>query len=397
MSRYNPKTVLRQTSNFLLKEFFESRSVEIDVAWEELRETKIQAIFDAFQALPDEVRQPIEVILQELHQIASSDEGILQLIRESSRDGLADALEQFDSRYDKAIWTYMNEPDTWDAAVRFYASDLLSKRYWYVRQCPVLEPNCTEEAVLHLQNLLSAFFVEGQGRGHHCFVEHLRRSDEKDYFFVYLSNYAETYQTWDTENELVRRNQRHAFEVIFAYDRTTGILDTFAQGGKAVREPIQELFATAILGQEIPPEEIGQVIYNLQELRSPSFVFSTDPMDRVTHVAIQSLQLRAKSHRSELITIKRNNNSDEIHELIRAALDQSNVPLHATEVVRATIKMTIATESRPRSLTFDLTANSCNLKSKPETMRLIAEKYLVNWRIAPAAEKQQEETLARVT
>lgn len=54
MSRYNPKTVLRQTSNSLLNEFFELRSVELDVAWEELRETKIQSIFEAFQRLAEE-------------------------------------------------------------------------------------------------------------------------------------------------------------------------------------------------------------------------------------------------------------------------------------------------------------------------------------------------------
>lgn len=73
MSRYNPKTVLRQTSNSLLKEFFESRSVELDVAWEELRETKIKPVFDVMQRLPEEVRRPIEVILQEVHQVVSSD------------------------------------------------------------------------------------------------------------------------------------------------------------------------------------------------------------------------------------------------------------------------------------------------------------------------------------
>ena len=205
MSQYNPKTVLRQTSNSLLKEFFESRSVELDVAWEELHETKIQAVFDALQRLPEEARQPIEIVLQEVHQIASSEEGILQLVRESSNDGFADKLEQFDSRYDKAIWAYMHEPATWDSAVRFHASDSLSKRYWYARQCPAVEPDCSEEAVLHLQNLLSIFFIEGQGRGHHCLVEHLRRNDGQDYFFVYLSNYAETYQTWDNSHVAVQR------------------------------------------------------------------------------------------------------------------------------------------------------------------------------------------------
>ena len=396
MGQYNPRTVLRQTSNVLLREFFESMSVEFDVEWKEMRETQIEPVFFTMQRLPDEVREPIDLILKEVHLIASSDEGILQLIREGSGDGFAETLEQFDSRYDKAIWTFMNAPDTWDAASRFHEADSLSKRYWHASQCPTLEPDCSEEAVSRLRDLISAFFVEGQGRGHHCQVDHLRRSDGQDYFFVYLSNYVATYQTWSKENELVRRSQRHAFEVIFAYGRTTGVLNTFAQGGKAVREPILERFTTAILGQEIPPDKLGNVIYNLQVLKSPDFRFSTDPMDRVTHVAIQSMQLRANSHRSELIAITRNNDSDQIHELIRDALDQGKVPLHAAEVVRATIKMQIATARRSRTLTFDLTESTSNLKSKPEAMRAIAEKYLPRWGIAPRAETRQEEELAHV-
>lgn len=177
MGRYNPKTVLRQTSNSLLREFFAIQGVRTTIQWDELRETKIDPIFEALQRLPEKERQAIDIVLQDIHLIASSDAGIQQLIRENRSDGFAETLENFDSRYDKALWAYMNSPDTFGAAVRFYASDTLSKRYWHARKCQAIRPDCSEEATVHLQILLSGFYVETQGRGHHCLVEHLRRSD----------------------------------------------------------------------------------------------------------------------------------------------------------------------------------------------------------------------------
>lgn len=48
MSQYNPRTVFRQTSNLLLREFFETKGHQLGVEWEQLRETQIQGVYDAF-------------------------------------------------------------------------------------------------------------------------------------------------------------------------------------------------------------------------------------------------------------------------------------------------------------------------------------------------------------
>ena len=42
MAHYNPKTVLRQVSNALLREFFEGKGHHLAIAWDEITETQIQ-------------------------------------------------------------------------------------------------------------------------------------------------------------------------------------------------------------------------------------------------------------------------------------------------------------------------------------------------------------------
>ena len=383
MGRYNPRTVLRQTSNALLQEFFESYGHVFDVAWEQIRETQIEGIFEAMRDLPEAKRRELEVVLQDVHRVASSDEGIRVLVRENQADGFVEKLEAFDSRYDKAVWTCLNYPDMWKDAVRFFVTDNLSKRYW-VRRLGTggLEVDTLNERLEELRASLSAFFIEQQGRGHHCLVEHLRRSDGVDYFFAYLSNYAGTYQSWDGQNQLTRRSERRTFEVVFAYDRVTGALDTYVQGGKAIREPVQEFFSNSILGTSLPEESPDGCVYDIEPLKFRDFQFPTDPDDGVMNVTIKSMQLEVKMHRGEVITVKSKNDTDSIHDLLENDLNQQEIPLSQLRVHRATVSLKLAGRGRTRTLTFDLTSNACNLKNKPEELRILGEKYLRLWGIA---------------
>ena len=383
MGRYNPRTVLRQTSNALLREFFESRGHMLDVDWEQIRETQIQGVFEAMVSLPEAERRKLEVTLQEVHRIASSDEGIKVLIRENPAEGFAEKLETFDSRYDKSLWTCLNYPETWHNAVRFYTADCLSKRYWVRRPGTAeLEVDTSEAGLEKLRTSLSAYFVQQQARGQHCLVEHLRRSDGTDYFFTYLSNYAETYQSWDIQNQLTRRAERRTFEVVFAYDRETGMIDTYVKGGKAVREPVQEIFSMAILGTPLPEELPDGCVYNIESLKSRDFQFPTDPDDGIMDVKIKAMQLEAKTNYGEVITVKSKSDMDSIHDLLENDLNQQEIPLSQLRVHRATFLLKLAGRGRTKTLTFDLTSNACNLKNKPEELRILGEKYLRLWGIA---------------
>lgn len=88
MSQYNPRTVLRQTSNALLREFFESKGHRLDVEWENLRETQVDDVYEAFLALPDGERLELEVDLHDVHETAQSEDGPRILVEEATYKGL---------------------------------------------------------------------------------------------------------------------------------------------------------------------------------------------------------------------------------------------------------------------------------------------------------------------
>ncbi len=69
---FDPKRVLRQTSHHLLRDLFEVHQHELDIPWDDLRQTQVAEIFDAWQALPEEGRREIEIVLQEVHEMAGS-------------------------------------------------------------------------------------------------------------------------------------------------------------------------------------------------------------------------------------------------------------------------------------------------------------------------------------
>ena len=255
MAKYDPKRVLRQVSNHLLKELFKHYEIELEVPWDELKQTQVQSIFDAWQDLEEESRRTIDLTLQDINEMAT-DDGIRAVIEEAKASGnetLIDTLGRYESRYDRAVHTLMNDRDVWQRAVQFARADSVSRgRYWIKRlDLPTCEPSTTEANLLAFETRLSEFFVAKEARGKFCKVEHYVRANGVDYFFAYLDNYAGTIINFDDRGEFARTPERLAFELVFAYDSSDGTLELFAQGGKKVYVALQEMFAETLLGEPI--------------------------------------------------------------------------------------------------------------------------------------------------
>ena len=185
VQQFNPKRVLRQISNPLLKEFFERQGHPLDVDWDRLRNTQVDDIFDAWQRLPDAQRKAVEIAFHDVHEMADED-GTRVIIEEGQYHGedLAPLLEPMESRYDKALWTFMNRPAVWDAAVRFAKADSLSGgRSWIKRgNVPAKNgPMFDADTLLAFQEAVSAFYRDRQGRGHHCKVEYFPRGRDQEW------------------------------------------------------------------------------------------------------------------------------------------------------------------------------------------------------------------------
>src|SRR3954454_18022110 len=79
--QFDPRKVLRQISNDLLQRFFAARNELGDVPWQSLEETDVRSVFDAWQSLPEPRRREVQVILQDVNELAD-DPGLRVLAEE---------------------------------------------------------------------------------------------------------------------------------------------------------------------------------------------------------------------------------------------------------------------------------------------------------------------------
>lgn len=391
MGLFNPKQVLRQISNPLKKALFERQGHALPIAWDQITAVQSDDVFHAWQALADGPRKKIEIILHDVYELAT-EEGVRVLIEEGQHHGLdlAEDLEMLDSRFDKAMWVFLNHHEIWNAAVMFARADnIAGGRSWTKRgDMPAVDPGRSEVEIEKLESALSAFYRERQGRGHHCKVEHFRRGGEQDYYFVYLSDYADTYINFDEKGEFHRTPERRAFEIVFAYERAAGALEMFAKGGKKVVEPLQRIFARVILGHNLPPADPNAPPYALDHLMDRGFGFPTDPEDGIEEVALRRMRISIVGNRRRRILLEPDAETgrEAIYDMLERDLNRAKLPRSILHVTKATIQVRFSGNGNGNgdghALTFDVTyPNSCNLKSKREEHRLIGEKYLKRWKI----------------
>jgi len=385
MTHYNPRTVLRQISGPLLREFLEARGHTLPESGERQGRAQVQAVYDQYLKLPEAARRAIEQDLRDIHAVAT-EEGIPVLVETGRRSGrpIADELAQVESRCDMAVWVLLRRPDIWPEAVRFAHADSLPQRYWEKRNgLPKAAPDTSPEAVARLGAAISSYFVQAEGRGRLSLVEPFRRSEDMDYFFVYLSDHAGTEIVWNESAELVRERRNQAFEVVFAFDRSAGTLDLYARGGHKVIRPLQEIFADAVLGVTLPPEDPEACPYRVDGLKHRSFAFPTDGEDRIEEVAVRSLRLSVVGNRRKQFTVSLPDKAaaDAMYDSLERELNQAQLPLSTLRVERATITMKLTGRGRVRRLSFEVGPTSCNLKGKREELRELGEKYLRRWGI----------------
>jgi hypothetical protein len=392
---FDPKYVLRQISNHLLRDLFEARQHDLDVPWDQLSETEVDPIYKEWQALPEPDCRAIEIVLREVNEMASGDTGMRAIREEARRKGdqqLLDDLDRYESRYDCAVWTYLKGAEVWDLAVRFARADSLATGRYWIKRCelPAKAPKTRTDVIDELESAFAAFFHETQARGRHCQIEHYRRANGLDYFFAYLDDYADTYITLDDCGAFDRRPERRAFELVLVYDRDVGTLESFVHGSKKVYGPIQEIFGRVILGAEIGPENRDSHPYVLNGLLNRNFPFVTDPVDGIEEVRVRKLRLSVKGKPRRRITLEANPDGevDDVYEMLEKYLNRSRLPLSILNVTQVGLRFRFdGTDANlPRSLSFEVSyPNSSNLRSKPQGARDLALKYLRQWGFDRAA------------
>lgn len=385
---FDPRKVLKQIANPLLRAFFVEKRGEIaDVAWDELSEHKIEPIFEAWQALPERQRLVVQVILRDINELADH-RGMAVLAEEILwRDAaLAEEFKAQSSKQDKAMWVYLNLPDAFAEAAMFARADALAAgRHWKCRNSlPRVQLDVTSEMLTRLGDALTGFYRPMQMRGHCCKVVHYRRQGNSDYFFAYLDDYPDKHIVFDGESdEPTVRSDRYAFENVFVYNSDDGSMEVFALGGKRVWEPLQLAFCKAVLGRDVDPADPLRPTFQLDHLLKPDFPLTLEPTDGVEEARITQMRLAPRGSRG-WVEVKADPRAspNDIYRKIDNWLRTEKVTAEGVRVLLVAVAMRFQHEGpgRTPTLRFNISApNSSNLKSKPEEQRIVGERCLRRW------------------
>jgi len=376
---YSTRDFFRQMPNALLARYFKAKELFSDLDFTAMREGKPDELFAAWLALPDARRNAMDAEFHDIFELccekgfrAIIDEAEWQYLEDpNAQTAFVEKLAALSNHFERAMVTFLDHGLFWKGATRFYHADMLP--YWRKRKNLLHQPAAVDNASLNeLAGLIRTHFHQTEGRGNNCLVEPLRRG-ELDYFFCYPEDYSQQSIEW-MNGQFGRRPHNPAFEVIYVYSQKEGSLDLNFRGSHKAIEPLQGMFATAILRlPELPPDPRDGRIYDLNPLRQKDFNFVYDVGGGIQNVVIKKLRLSSRVKKGDRITLEADtaNNSDAVYEL----LDQigRSIPLHFYNVTQVELSATIAVDAdKPvKAVTIRIThPNSCSLKYDEVDLKL---------------------------
>ncbi|MEW6671830.1 MAG: hypothetical protein AB1427_09000 [Thermodesulfobacteriota bacterium] len=368
---YSTKNFFRQMPNALLARYFKDRDLLGDVDFAAMKEGQPDDLFKAWLALPDKDRNKMDAEFQDIFEM-SSEKGFRAIIDEASwhlreipesRDAFVEKLSALSNHYERAMVTFLDRHLFWRGATRFYHADTLP--YWRKRKnFPNKQAAVDEASIQDLAALIRNYFHHTEGRGNNCIVEPFRRG-ELDYFFAYPEDYSQESIEW-VNGEFGRRPHNPAFEIIYVFSQKEGSLDLNFRGSYKAIEPLQGMFATAILKLDgLPPDPKDNRVYDLAPLIQKGFDFTYAPNDGIEDVTVKKLRLSSKVKKGDRITLEADTsqNRDAIYALLDQVKKSLPINMYNITLVELSVLIMVEADKPAKRKTVRITyPNSCSLK-----------------------------------
>ena len=367
---YATRDFFRQMPNPLLARYFHARGVFADLDIAALPEPQPDALWVAWLTLDDTQRHAMDTAFRDIAAL-SCEKGCRAILDDAAwyfstnQEAHAAFVEQLASLAHhgaRAMTTFLDHPACWRRATRFYHADALPA--WRKRTHLPHVPAAVDEASLQeLAAGMSSYFRRTEGRGTRCVVEPLRRGT-LDYFFAYPEDYSQHSVEW-VDGQFGQRPHHPAFEVIYVYSQPDGTLDVNIRGARTAVEPLQGLFAAAILKQTaLPPDPTDDRVYDLNALREPGFEFVYESGSGIQDVVVTALRLASRVTTGDRLTVEADTvgHPTAVYDLL--ARLGSAVPLHLYRVTQVELAVSVITEitQPPQRVTIRLTRpNACSL------------------------------------
>ena len=368
---YSTRDFFRQMPNALLARYFQDKAPFGDLDFAAMKEGKPDELFDAWLALSDGQRHGMDTEFQEIFEM-SCKSGFQAIIDEAgwqlqeNRDDLTsfvETLSALPNHYERAMITFLDYNSLWRGATRFYHADTLP--YWRKRKNMSNQQAAVDEASLQqLAGWIRNYFHSVEGRGKNCVVDPFRRG-ELDYFFAYPEDYSQQSIEW-VNGEFDRRPHNPAFEVIYVYSQKDGSLDLNFRGSYKAIEPLQGMFAQAILKlDELQPDPKDQRVYDLSPLLNKGFDFVYDAASGIERVTVKKLRLSSRIKRGDRISLEADTtyNPDAVYDLLDKIKAHLPLSMHNVTQVELAASVAMDTDKPAKLVTIRITyPNSCSLK-----------------------------------
>jgi hypothetical protein len=294
---YSTKDFFRQMPNYLLARYFHAREAFADLNFSAMKEAQPDELFQAWLALPGAKRNAMDAELRSIFEL-SCEKGFHAILDEAgwhfrsdpaAYSTFVDGLSSLSNHYERAMLAFLDHADFWKGASLFYHADTLS--YWRKRKgLPHASAAVDATSLRSLADSIRTYFHHTDGRGNNCVVEPYRRG-ELDYFFAFPEDYSQHAAEW-VDGKFGRRAHNPAFEVIYVYSQKDGTLDLKFDGSNKAIEPLQGIFAAAILKlAELPPDPKDTRVYDLNLLRQNGFGFVFSSESGIQDVRVRKLRL----------------------------------------------------------------------------------------------------------
>ena len=368
---YSTKNFFRQMPNDLLARYFRGKGMFTDLDFAAMKDGNPDALFRAWLEMADDQRHAMDAEFREIFEM-SCEKGFRAIIdeaswhfREAPEDlaAFVERLSALQNHYERAMVTFLDHNLYWRGATLFYHADTLP--YWRKRKNLPHKPAAVDEAsIQEFANLIRDYFHHTEGRGKNCVVEPFRRG-ELDYFFAYPEDYSQQSIEW-VNGEFGRRPHNPAFEVIYVYSVKEGSLDLNFRGSKKAVEPLQGIFATAILKlDEVPPDPMDERIYDFAPLLKRGFEFIYDPGSSIEEVAVKKLRLSSRVKKGDRVTLETNvsKNPHAIYDLLDQVKKSIQLNKYNVTQVELAASVVVDADKPAKRINIRITyPNSCSLK-----------------------------------
>ncbi|MGA7578284.1 MAG: hypothetical protein ACLQUW_12835 [Desulfobaccales bacterium] len=376
---YSIRDFFRQMPNVLLARYFQDRGLFGDLDFAAMKEGKPDELFAAWLALLDNHRNAMDAEFRDIFEM-SCEKGFRAIIDEATWQmqeepdaimSFIEMLSALSNHYERAMITYLDHNILWRGATLFYHADTLP--YWRKRKNLSHQSAAVDEAsVQQLAALIRNYFHHTEGRGKNCVIEAFRRG-ELDYFFAYPEDYSQQSIEW-VNGEFDRRPHNPAFEVIYVYSQKEGSIDINFRGSYKAIEPLQGMFAQAILKLDgVPPDQKDERVYDLNPLLQKGFNFNYDAGSGIERVTVKKLRLSSRVIRGDRITLEADSsdNPDAVYDLLDEIRASLRLSMYSVTQVELAASVVTDADKPAKKVTIRITyPNSCSLRYDEIGLRL---------------------------